>query len=98
MTGLDDDCASISRSVGLRPVYNCAPYLDEALASALAQTFTDWEIVLVDDGSTDGNDVIAERFARNQPENARFMRPDGSNRGAGASRNPTLPLLIMTPL
>jgi glycosyltransferase involved in cell wall biosynthesis len=72
----------------ITPVYNCAPYLEEALASALAQTFTDWEIILVDDGSTDDSDVIAERFARNQPDKARFLRhPDGFNRGAGASRN-----------
>ena len=72
----------------ITPVYNCAPYLEEALASALAQTFTNWEIILVDDGSTDGSDGIAEQFARNKREKARFMRhPGGSNRGAGASRN-----------
>ena len=37
------------------PVYNVAPYLRECLDSVLAQTFTDWEVICVDDGSTDGS-------------------------------------------
>ena len=35
------------------PVYNVAPYLRECLDSVLAQTFTEWEAICVDDGSTD---------------------------------------------
>ena len=36
------------------PVYNVEPYLRECLDSILAQTFRDLEVILVDDGSTDG--------------------------------------------
>ncbi len=37
------------------PVYNVRPYLEEAIESVLCQTYTDLEIILVDDGSTDGS-------------------------------------------
>ena len=45
------------------PVYNAAPYIERACGSALAQTMPDLEVVIVDDGSTDGTAAIAERLA-----------------------------------
>ncbi|WP_179076668.1 TIGR03032 family protein [Nostoc sp. C057] len=45
-------------------VYNTEAYLAEALDSMLAQTFTDWELILWDDGSTDGSVAIAQDYAR----------------------------------
>ena len=44
------------------PVYNVAPYLSACLDSILAQTFGDFELILVDDGSTDGSREIAEEY------------------------------------
>jgi glycosyltransferase involved in cell wall biosynthesis len=44
-------------------VYNRSRYLDEAIASVLAQTFQDWELILWDDGSTDGSVAIAQTYA-----------------------------------
>jgi glycosyltransferase involved in cell wall biosynthesis len=46
-------------------VYNNAPYLAHAIESILAQTFTDFEFLIVDDGSTDGSGAIIDRFATN---------------------------------
>ena len=46
------------------PVYNVAPYLRECLDSVLAQTFTDWEAICVDDGSTDGSVEILEQYSK----------------------------------
>lgn len=46
------------------PVYNCATYLPEALVSLLIQTFTDFEIIAVNDGSTDDSPEILKRFAK----------------------------------
>ena len=45
------------------PVYNVAPYLCECVDSVLAQNFTDYEIILVDDGSTDNSPSICDEYA-----------------------------------
>lgn len=47
------------------PVYNVAPYLEECINSLLAQTYPNIEVVLIDDGSTDGSSEICDKFASN---------------------------------
>ena len=44
------------------PLYNKAPYIRKALESVLAQIYTDYELIIVDDGSTDGSFTIAKQF------------------------------------
>ena len=48
----------------IMPVYNAARHLREAVDSVLNQTYSDWELVCVDDGSTDGSAVILEEYAK----------------------------------
>ena len=43
-------------------IYNCAATLPEALDSILAQTFSDWQLVLCDDGSTDNTYDVAKAY------------------------------------
>lgn len=45
------------------PVYNVGKYLEECIDSILSQTFTDWELIMVDDGSTDGSQAICDRYS-----------------------------------
>ncbi|MEM7786276.1 MAG: glycosyltransferase [Bacteroidota bacterium] len=62
------------------PVYNGARFLVEAVESVLAQTYAPVEVVVVDDGSTDGSAEIAERY-----DGVRVIRQ--ANAGDGAARN-----------
>ena len=66
------------------PVYNVAPYLRECLDSVLAQTFTDWEAICVDDGSTDGSGDVLDEYAA---KDKRFRVIHQKNAGVGAARN-----------
>lgn len=67
---------------------DAAPFLAEAIESIFSQTYRHWEIVLVDDGSTDKSSAIAMAFAQRHPERVRYLEhPDHANRGISASRN-----------
>ena len=65
-----------------------ADFLEEAVASVLAQTYSNWELLLVDDGSTDGSTRIAQSHAAADPARIRSLEhPGHQNRGMSASRN-----------
>jgi glycosyltransferase involved in cell wall biosynthesis len=70
------------------PCFNAARFLGEAVDSVLAQSYDSWELLLVDDGSTDGSAEIAREYAASNPERIRCLEhPGRANRGEGASRN-----------
>lgn len=62
-------------------------FLAEAIESVQRQTFDDWELILVDDGSTDGSGDIARRAAEGCSRTRLVHHPDRANRGMSASRN-----------
>jgi glycosyltransferase involved in cell wall biosynthesis len=67
---------------------NGEEFLGEAIESVLAQTHENLELLLIDDGSTDGSTKIALRYAEIFPEKVRYLEHEGhENRGAAASRN-----------
>ena len=68
------------------PSYQHAPYLATAIDSVLAQTLPDVELVVVEDGSTDGSLAIAQRYAEAHPGRVRVVtHPGHENRGVEAS-------------
>jgi glycosyltransferase involved in cell wall biosynthesis len=67
---------------------DAAPYLREAIDTVLAQTGASFELLLVDDGSTDGSSELADAAAARDPDFVRVLRHEGrANRGMSASRN-----------
>jgi glycosyltransferase involved in cell wall biosynthesis len=68
------------------PAFKAERYLRETLDSVKAQTFTDWEIVVTEDGSRDGTEAIVTRFASEVSQKVTYHRHD-PNRGLPATRN-----------
>ena len=66
------------------PVYNAKKYLEQCVGSVLSQRFRDFEIVLSDDGSTDGSEALCDRYQKEYPFIRAIHRPNG---GASAARN-----------
>lgn len=66
------------------PVYNAEEYLDRCLHSVLDQEFSSYEVILVDDGSTDASSLICDRYSSTDP---RFVTLHQPNKGVSAARN-----------
>lgn len=67
---------------------NAGKFLQDAIESVLSQTFTNWELLLVDDGSTDTSTAIALEYVRQNPDQIHYLEHFGHrNRGMSASRN-----------
>lgn len=73
------------------PVYNVEPYLRRCLDSILAQTFQDFELIIVDDGSTDGCGAICDEYASSD---ARVRVIHKKNAGVSTARNTGLDAAI----
>ena len=67
------------------PVYNVSAYFEQCVTSVLNQTVKDYEIILVDDGSTDGSESLCDRYVSEYPEKIRCIHQP--NRGLSAARN-----------
>jgi glycosyltransferase involved in cell wall biosynthesis len=80
----DPSAAPAARVSVIIPLYNSEKYLRQTLDSVLAQTLTDWELVLVDDGSTDATPRIAAEYAA---RDARIRAVTQANGGIARARN-----------
>jgi|tagenome__1003787_1003787.scaffolds.fasta_scaffold20841318_2 glycosyltransferase involved in cell wall biosynthesis len=67
------------------PAFDAAAYLDETIASVVSQSLHDWELTVVDNGSTDGTGAIADEWSRRDPRVSVLRLP--ANRGAAGGRN-----------
>jgi glycosyltransferase involved in cell wall biosynthesis len=80
---MEDTLRYLKIAIGI-PAYNAEKYLRHTLESARAQTLTDWELIVVDDGSTDRTACIAEEFVG---RDSRFRLIRQENRGLSQARN-----------
>lgn len=70
----------------IMPSYNTAPYIEETIQSVLNQTYTNWELIIVDDCSTDNTDEVLETI---KDDRIRCFKNE-KNSGAAVSRNKAL--------
>ena len=81
------DVASPRVSI-ITPFLNAGRFIQESIESVLSQTYGQWELLLVDDGSTDDSTSIAMRYAMAHTGKIRYFAHEGRlNHGASASRN-----------
>ena len=66
------------------PVYQAESLLPQCVESVLSQTFSDWELLLVDDGSRDGSPALCDSYAAREPRIRVFHKPNG---GVSSARN-----------
>lgn len=66
------------------PVYNTEKYLDQCIQSVLAQTYTNWELLLIDDGSTDSSGALCDKYAVEDKRIRVFHKENG---GVSSARN-----------
>ena len=71
------------------PVYNAEDYLDRCLHSILEQEFSSYEVILVDDGSSDASPLICDRYSSTDPRFRTVHKPNG---GVSSARNMGLEL------
>lgn len=69
------------------PVYNSEKYLEKCLNSVIAQTYDNWELIAIDDGSNDNSYSILKKYAQ---EDSRFRVETKENEGPGLTRNRAL--------
>ena len=79
----DTNVATLKLSV-LMPVYNAMPYLEDAVLSILSQTYSDFEFIIIDDGSTDDSLALLKKLAA---EDSRIQLISRKNKGIVATRN-----------
>src|SRR5690554_6463831 len=68
----------------LMPVFNAEKWLSETIESVLAQVYSNWELIIVDDGSSDSSFAVAQSFAK---KDSRIKVYKQENKGACAARN-----------
>jgi len=72
----------------ITPFYNEEKFLEESIQSVLGQTYENWELLLIDDGSSDGSTDIAKSFASKYSGKINYLNhSDHSNKGSSESRN-----------
>lgn len=69
------------------PTFNRADLISEALESIIAQTYTNWECIVIDDGSTDTTNLILSNFVKNDNRIKYFLRPENRLKGSSSCRN-----------
>lgn len=74
----------------ITPTYNCAEFIEKTINSVLAQTYTNWEMIIVDDRSTDNTEEIVAKYIENDSRIKYHLLP--ANSGASVARTKAMEL------
>ena len=74
----------------ITPCYNASLYIPRTIQSVQNQTITDWEMIIIDDGSTDNSAEIVKNLAKEDPRIRLFQQENG---GSASARNKGLTLV-----
>jgi len=69
----------------IMPAFNCKNFISESITSVISQTYSNWELVIVDDCSTDGTDKIIKKYVKSDSR-VKYFKHD-ENSGAAIARN-----------
>lgn len=69
------------------PTYNRAHFIGETLDSIINQTYTNWECIIIDDGSTDNSNKVIKEYLKRDSRFKYFQRPKIKSKGANSCRN-----------
>lgn len=69
----------------ITPAFNAEQYLKKTIESVLSQTFSDYEMIIIDDGSTDATKTIAQEYIKRYPQKIKYIYQD--NHGLSHARN-----------
>ena len=72
----------------IMPVYNVEDYVAEAIESVRQQSYGEWELLLIDDGSTDESSKICKAYAEKE-EKIRYIRKENGGVSSARNRGPT---------
>ena len=84
--------SSIKISV-IMGIYNCEKYLGNAIECILNQTYTNWELIMCDDGSSDSTYIIAENYKNKYPKKIKLLK-NSTNKGLNYTLNRCLKSLM----
>ena len=82
-----DECGEMSKVSIIMPLYNQRRYVEQAINSVVSQTFTDWELIIIDDCSTDGGNEIAWFIAARYYPDKMCVFINDKNYGVSKARN-----------
>ena len=82
-----DDSKSTPLVTVVIPMFNAFPFIGEMLECMEKQTYTNWELIIVDDGSTDESVSTVKKFAENDSRIKLIERPDNRKKGGNTCRN-----------
>ena len=71
----------------ITPTYNCGSFIGETIEAVQAQTYSDWEMIIVDDCSTDDTESVVQKYCQDDPRVCYYKMPVNSGTAMARTRD-----------